>query len=233
MFSKYTRWKNFYNVWMSVSAIKIKNKRFKAKSMFWNKRFFFHEYLAEFKKYINDTGYDVANQKYCFFVGMQWELNMLLIQHDTDRLTFDEMVKLSIALTSRIQLANQNRFKNYNSVFLSNNIYIPPTLLTTSQSPAQHQVTTIYINSAQPQFDQNDPMDLSATNRGFKKPLTAEQKKYRFENNLCLYCGKSGHRAFDHKFIKFTQRINFVSEAFTPTPPPPAQFAIEDPPAPS
>ena len=40
---------------------------------------FFHEYLAEFQKYINDTGYDVANQTYCFFAGMQWELNMLLV----------------------------------------------------------------------------------------------------------------------------------------------------------
>ena len=26
----------------------------------------FHEYLAEFEKHIGDTGYDVANQKYCF-----------------------------------------------------------------------------------------------------------------------------------------------------------------------
>ena len=194
---------------------------------------FFHEYLAEFQKYINDTRYDVANQKYCFLAGMQWELNMLLVQHDTDRLTFDEMVKLSIALTSRAQLTNQNRPKNYNSAFPSNNIYVPTTPSTTSQTPAQHQVTTIYINPAQPQFDQNDPMDLSATNRRFKKPLTAEQRKYRFENNLCLYCGKSGHRTLDHIFIKPTQGINFVSGTFTPTHPPPAQLAIESPPAPS
>ena len=97
---------------------------------------FFHEYVTEFQKYINDTKYDVANQKYCFFAGMQWELNMLLVQHDTDRLTFDEMVKLSIALASKVQLVNQNRLKNYNSAFPSNNIYVPPTFLTTNQSPA-------------------------------------------------------------------------------------------------
>ena len=164
---------------------------------------------------------------------MQWELNMLLVQHDTDRLTSNEMVKLFIALISKIQLANQNRLKNYNSVFLSYNIYVPLKLSTTSQSPAQHQVTTTYITPAQPQFDQNDPMDLSATNRGFKKPLTAEQRKYRFENNLCLYCGKFGHRILDHKLIRFTQRIDFVSETFTPTPPPATQLAIEGPPTPS
>ena len=191
------------------------------------KKRFFHEYLAEFQKYINDTGYDVANQKYCFFVGMQWELNMLLVQHDIDRLTFDEMVKLSIALISRVQLANQNRFKNYNSVFFSNKIYAPPTLSTTSHVPAQHQVTTIYITFAQPLLDQGDPMDFSTTNKGPKKPLTAEQRKYRFENNLCLCCAKPGHRALDHKFFHFIQRINFVSEAFVS--PPPAQFTIEAP----
>ena len=53
----------------------------------------FHEYLAEFQKYISDTGYDVANQKYCFLAGMQWGLNMLLIQHDTDQLTFDKITQ--------------------------------------------------------------------------------------------------------------------------------------------
>ena len=40
---------------------------------------FDHEYLAEFQEFINDIGYDVTNQKYCFFAVMQWELNMLLV----------------------------------------------------------------------------------------------------------------------------------------------------------
>ena len=160
---------------------------------------------------------------------MQWELSMLLVQHDTDQLTFDEMVKLSIALASRVQLANQNRFKNYNSALFSNNIYVPPTLSTTSHGPAQHQITTVYITLAQPQLDQNDPIDFSATNKRPRKPLTAEQRKHRFENNLCLYRGKPGHRAFDYKLSCFTQRINFVSEALVS--PPPAQLTIEAPPA--
>ena len=114
-----------------------------------------------------------------------------------------------------------------------NNTYASPSAPTTMNTvPTQHQVTTTYTNPP-PHLptDQGDPMDLSATNRGFKKPLTAEQRKHRFENNLCLYCGKPGHKALDHKLTRFTQRINFVSEIFTPTPPAPAQFAIETPPA--
>jgi len=42
------------------------------------------------------------------------------------------------------------------------------------------------------------PMDLDAT-RGNKrfKPLTPDERKRRYDNNLCLYCGKAGHRAGD------------------------------------
>ena len=110
------------------------------------KNSFFHEYLAEFQKHINDIGYDVANQKYCFFAGMQWELSMLLVQHDTDLLTFDEMVKLSTSLASKTQLANQNRLKIY-STPLFNNIYVSFSASTTmNTTPTQHQVTTAYTN---------------------------------------------------------------------------------------
>ena len=72
-------------------------------------------------------------------------------------------------------------------------------------------------------------MDLSATNKKFKILLTAEKSKYRFENYLCLYCGKPGHKIFDYKFFRFIQRINFASEISTPTSPPPAQFTIKIP----
>ena len=110
------------------------------------KIFFFHEYLAEFRKYINDTGYDVANQKYCFFAGMQWELNMLLVQHDTDLLIFDEMVRLSTSLASKAQLINQNRFKIY-STPLFNNIYVFFSISTTINTISiQQQITTTYTN---------------------------------------------------------------------------------------
>ena len=77
---------------------------------------------------------------------MQWELNMLLVQHDTDLLIFDEPVKLSTSLTSRAQLTNQNRPKNY-SAPLFNNIYASFSVSTTMNTiPTQHQVTTTYTN---------------------------------------------------------------------------------------
>ena len=91
----------------------------------------FNEYLAEFHKYTNDTGYDIANQKNCLFAGMQLKLNMLLVQHDIDQMIFDEMVKLSVSLISKIQLAHQNKPKNYNSAPLFNKIYVSPSFANT------------------------------------------------------------------------------------------------------
>ena len=45
--------------------------------------------------------------------------------------------------------------------------------------------------------DGPQPMELDAGLSRRFKPLTPAEKKRRFENNLCLYCGKDGHRAGD------------------------------------
>ena len=67
-------------------------------------------------------------------------------------------------------------------------------------------------------------MDLSAS-KGPRKLFTPEKRKYRFDNNLCFYCGKPGHKAMDHKIT--TQRINFVTPAFIVS----APLIIKIPPA--
>lgn len=41
------------------------------------------------------------------------------------------------------------------------------------------------------------PMDVDAVRTGCGK-LTPEEQDYQFKNNLCLYCGKSGHIASSH-----------------------------------
>ena len=173
--------------------------------MFWNQKNL-NEYLAEFQKYIGDIGYDIINQKYCLLTGMQWELNILLVQHDTDQLTFDKMVKLFISLISKIWLANQNRLKNYNITPFPNNIYVFPFLLTTTNHvPAQHQITTIYISFAQHQPDQNDFINFSATNKGLKKTFTAE-KKNTVSKTICVYI--MANRVTEISTINFSPHHN-------------------------
>ena len=207
----------------------------KIRSLKMGKRLF-AEYLAEFQQHIKDTGFDIDNQKYFFLTGCSWELQKFLVQHDTDRMTFDEMVFICQILWIKNQLANQAKPKNYpnfthpipvsnsNASSTNNNIFpvrgfvTPFTTITTFTQPP----VTIPV-------DQGDPMDLWVS-RGPRKPFTPEKRKYRFDNNLCLYCGKPGHRIMDHRTT--TQRVNFITPVPTPvvTSPATAPFVIEFPP---
>ena len=56
-----------------------------------------------------------------------------------------------------------------------------------------------------------EPMDLSAT-RG---PLTPKDRDHRMKNNLCLYCGKPGHRARECK-AKQTKAALAATRTFDP-----------------
>ena len=188
----------------------------------------FAEYLAEFQQHIKNTGFDIDNQKYSFLIGCSWELQKFLVQHDIDRMTFDEIIFICQILWIKNQLANQAKPKNYSNFthpVLNSNAsptsntfpvrgYITPSITTFVQPPAPVPI------------DQGDPMDLSAS-KGLRKPFTPEERKYRFDNNLCLYCGKPGHRIMDHKIT--TQRINFVTPAPIVKSPTKTPFAIEPP----
>ena len=67
----------------------------------------FAEYLTEFQQHIGDTGFDIDNQNYFFLIGCSWEFQKFLVQHDTNRMTFDEIVIISQVLWIKDQLANQ------------------------------------------------------------------------------------------------------------------------------
>ena len=45
--------------------------------------------------------------------------------------------------------------------------------------------------------DGPQPMDLDASSKRRFAPLIPQEKKRRYDNNLCLYCGKDGHRAWE------------------------------------
>ena len=166
----------------------------------------FGEYLAEFQQYIKDTGFDIDNQKYFFLTGCSWEFQKFLVQHDTDQMTFDKIVSICQILWIKDQLTNWVKPKNYpnltqpvsnsNASLTNNNIFFVCGYVT-PQFP--RFTTPAIITTAQPSAkDQSDFMDLSTSKRP-KKLFIPEERKYLFENNLCFYCGKPGHRAMDHK----------------------------------
>ena len=191
----------------------------------------FAEYLAEFQQHIRDIGFDIDNQNTFFLTGCSWELQKFLVQHDTDRMTFDEMVFICQVLWIRDQLANQVKPKNYpNFIYF---ISAPNSnILSTNNDNVRGYLTPFNttIIFAQPPViaptDQGDPMDLSVF-RGPRKVFTPEERKYRFDNNLCLYCDKPKHRVMDHKTT--TQRVNFVTPVFSVTSTTTVPFAIEIP----
>ena len=145
----------------------------------------FAEYLAEFQQHIKNTGFDIDNQKYFFLTGCSWELQKLLVQHDTDRMTFDEMVFTCQILWIKDQLANKVKPKNYpnfthsvsnSNASPTNNIllvrgYVTP-LVTRFMTPF---ITTFAQPPTPAPIDQNDLMDLS-TSKGLQKPFTPEKK---------------------------------------------------------
>ena len=147
----------------------------KIRSLKMGKRFF-AEYLAEFQQYIKDIGFDIDNQKYFFLTSCLWEFQKFLVQHDIDRMTFDEMVFICQILWIRDQLANQAKPKNYpnfthpvsnSNASPTSNIFLVRGYMTPSASRFTTPFITIFVHSpASAPTDQNDPMDLSA----FREP---------------------------------------------------------------
>jgi hypothetical protein len=96
--------------------------------------------------------------------------------------------------------------------FNTNNLTLEPPK--PSSSPAAPQPSTATGT-------QSGPMDLSAGRR--KGPLSDKEKAHRRANNLCMYCGKSGHFASTCPLGKGKQRANSaVTPGTTPAPAPAA-----------
>jgi hypothetical protein len=101
------------------------------------------------------------------------EVKDLLVGRDTPD-TFDEYVSLCIRLDNSWREREQDRQDSKGQT---------PRISTKSDSTSSSS-TAVGTHSG--------PMDISAGRRG---PLTKQEKNHRRDNNLCMYCGKSGHFA--------------------------------------
>ena len=66
---------------------------------------------------------------------------------------------------------------------------------TTASTPRANTTSTTTTRTAS--YNGPQAMDLDATRSKAFKPLTPQERTHRMTNNLCLYCGKAGHRASD------------------------------------
>jgi hypothetical protein len=137
-------------------------------------------YHAQFVSYMAILGWDEKSKIATFKRGLRSEVKDLLVGRDilTD---FEEFVSLCIKLDNswrerqqdkmgsnlvRVQTTSHSNFGN------SGNSATSPTPTSVGTHPG--------------------PMDISAGRRG---PLSKRERDHRIANNLCMYCGKSGHFA--------------------------------------
>lgn len=144
-------------------------------------------YYAKFVEYMAVCGWDEKAQLSHFMIGLCDEVKDLMITHDRPK-KLDDAYKLALRLDNAWRARQaEKRGKTH-----------------TPDKPAQHQKghqdgqskkadKPSGSNSSTPSTAYGShpgPMDLSAS-----RAVSPETRKYRRENNLCLYCGEAGHYA--------------------------------------
>jgi hypothetical protein len=119
-----------------------------------------------------------------FRKGLKPELKELLLSVLDEPEDFDEFTTLCVKLDNKLHAHTAEKRQNTGNS--SSGPKKPNQNPSPSSSrPAPNTTKTSYGTAP-------GPMELDSTRRG---PLTEKEKKYRRENNLCLYCGGEGHFA--------------------------------------
>lgn len=130
-------------------------------------------YTTKFMEYAIDAGYDDNAKISMFYAGLNDDIKDALSLNPNLPTTFDQFANLAIQVDNRIFERRQERKNRGN----------PGTYTPRNQSQWTHTTTS------------HQPMDIDTTKKF--QPLTAEEKKRRRDNNLCLYCGGTGHVALN------------------------------------
>jgi hypothetical protein len=136
-----------------------------------------------------------------FYSGLKSEVKDALALSNVDPTTVQELSALAIRLDNRLHERRQeSKTRTFSSRPTPNgpqrNFSRPQTGSTASTGPR--------------------PMDLDATKTQRFKPLTNDERQRRMKENLCLYCGKSGHRV-DACPEKPRKASNRIQATLTPT----------------
>jgi hypothetical protein len=178
----------------------------------------FPEYYANFQEYmaeINNGDYGESVKKNTLLGGVNNELHDLMINHDEPE-SLSDLVKLLMKLDSRLR-ARRNATTYNRSIPTRPNFQHPfgsgPRQQNQSlqglgpvKIPARPQYPAAQVNVHVPHDP--DTMDLSAMIqgqanslrnplRGPRGPISDTEKQRRFNENLCLRCGRSGHMRRD------------------------------------
>lgn len=166
----------------------------------------FPQYLADFNKYIERTGWNAEAQKSALLNGLSAELKNLLIHHDTEEMSIREITTLCIRLDTKLRASQaaggRSRFGAALDPATSQGRKMPttpgplrPLTGRAVSTPATGANATPIVADRITTTQGGNLMDLSR-HRG---PLSDTEKQRRRDNGLCLYCGEPGHIAADHR----------------------------------
>lgn len=137
------------------------------------------EYVAEFRELVAILGWtEEAQLRHQFYQGLK--------DHVKDDLsTRDDPTSLDALITLAIKIDNRHYTRSLEKKESSGHSNPRP-----APRP-QPRVEPTPSLPPPPVTQQYIPMDLSATN---SRRISAQERKRRFDNQLCLYCGQAGHR---------------------------------------
>ena len=180
-------------------------------------------YHSKFVSYMAILGWDDASRIPWFRNGLRPEVKDLLVGRDAPA-AFGDYVQLCIRLDNSWRARQAERRSEHAPSSASS---AQPPGSSGSQPQASPQPRTTATGSTP------GPMDVSAGRRG---PLSDREKAHRRANNLCMYCGKSGHfitacpEVPDRK-SKSKRRINAIEEDDQDSDPEPTGVALVGPPS--
>lgn len=179
----------------------------------------FHEYLADFQRYIPDTNYDEEAKLSALIEGLSTELKSML-QYVPTPTTLTEAIKTlqdlenkrkMFGTTKSATVTSSNHASHLSSTNNRSSASAPSLVYTPTNSSISPQSSASNLSHA-------DSMDLSSSRpRG---PLPAAEKDRRIRLGLCLYCGEEGHIARNcyrsHNKRSRLNEITMTTERLTP-----------------
>jgi hypothetical protein len=126
-------------------------------------------YAAEFRRIVMDADFDNNAQVYWFRVGLSDSI-LDELTHTSAETELDKFISQCVLIDTRLREREVERTRRSRSF-------------------------TMPSSSRQSNASVPDPMVLdSASTNTRHGPISAEERKRRIENDLCLYCGRAGHR---------------------------------------
>jgi hypothetical protein len=126
-------------------------------------------YAAEFRRIIMDADFDNNAQVYWFRVGLSDPI-LDELTHTSAETELDKFIAQCVLIDTRLREREVERSRRSR------------VMMSSSSSRSSH--------SSVP-----DAMEIDSTSTSTRHgPISADERKRRLENDLCLYCGRGGHR---------------------------------------